>query len=188
MWITATAAPRSRRSSPSTTGAEAGVIGETRSSVPSATTSTCSRPPCRSAHWTSAETDRAASASVSTEAPSPETADPLRPELRRDRLGELARRDRQQLRLVAVALDPRGERELVDQLGELLRRRLDHLRIAAELRVEPLGTRDRTREPVHGRQRRAQVVAGQADELREGLFVGHVLPGTFEHRWSVRTS
>ena len=74
MWITATAAPRSRRSSPSTTGAEAGVIGETRSSVPSATTSTCSRPPCRSAHWTSAETDRAASASVSTEAPSPETA------------------------------------------------------------------------------------------------------------------
>ena len=36
--ITATAAPRSRRSSPSTTGAEAGVIGETRSSVPSATT------------------------------------------------------------------------------------------------------------------------------------------------------
>src|SRR5262249_6335141 len=47
----ATAAPRSRRSSPRTTGADAGVIGAIVSSGPVAVTSTSSTPPCRRAPW-----------------------------------------------------------------------------------------------------------------------------------------
>src|SRR5207237_1294307 len=46
---TATAAPRSRRSSPSSTGADAGVTGEIASSGPWTLSSTSSKPPWRSA-------------------------------------------------------------------------------------------------------------------------------------------
>src|SRR5919198_1984908 len=71
---TATAAPRSRRSSPRTTGAEAGVIGETSTRGPSTRTSTRSRPPCRNAHRMSAASARStAGASTVTGSPSPST-------------------------------------------------------------------------------------------------------------------
>src|SRR5689334_3860348 len=70
----ATAAPRSRRSSPSTTGADAGVIGAIVNSGPAAVTSTSSTPPCRRAHCAWAVTARCvASRSTRTAPPSPLT-------------------------------------------------------------------------------------------------------------------
>ena len=91
--ITATAAPRSRRSSPSTTGADEAVIGESVSVAPSTRSSTCSSPPCRSAHCTSAETAalRSPPGRRAPRRPSPQTRDALLAEpLRRGR-GELER-------------------------------------------------------------------------------------------------
>src|SRR5947207_2154489 len=60
---TATAAPGSRRSSPSTTRADAAVTGETSSSAPRTATVTSSSPPCRSAQRTRAETPSSAALS-----------------------------------------------------------------------------------------------------------------------------
>jgi hypothetical protein len=73
-----------------------------------------------------------------------------------------------QHRVVAATLDPRGEREQVEQLDELVRGARDQLDVAAHLlRVQLLEPRERLREPMHGRERGAQVVARERDQPGE---------------------
>ena len=70
-------------------------------------------------------------------------------------------------RLVAAALDPRGDAELVEQLGELKRSGVDHLHVALFRLAEVAHAHERLREAVDRRQRRAQVVSGERDEPRK---------------------
>ena len=75
-------------------------------------------------------------------------------------------------RVVAAALDPRGEREQVEQLGQLVGGGVDQAEIAdALVLVELVHPQHRLREALHGRERRAQVMAGERDEA--GEVVGH---------------
>ena len=87
--------------------------------------------------------------------------------------GERERVRLAQHRVVAAALDPGGERELVQQLGDLRGRRLDHLDVAVGRRLELGRARERRREAVHGRERRADVVARERDEPGERRVVLH---------------
>ena len=64
--------------------------------------------------------------------------------------------------VVAARLDPRGERELVEQLRHLRRGLPDHLDVAVGRRLELDRPLERLREAVHGRERRADVVAARA--------------------------
>ena len=69
--------------------------------------------------------------------------------------------------LVAIELDASGQAEQVEQRGHLVGRGLDQVdevRLALGERSRP---RQRLREAVHGRERRAQVVAGEGDEAGE---------------------
>ena len=71
--------------------------------------------------------------------------------------------------VVAARLDPRGEAELVEKRGHLVGRRfdqVDEVRLALAERARP---RQRLREAVDRRQRRAQVVARERDEPCKAL-------------------
>ncbi len=95
-------------------------------------------------------------------------ADPLGGGLReRERVG-LAQR-----RLVAVALDPRDDAELVEQLAHLPGGGLDHPHVPGLRVLELAAAGERAGEAVHRRKRRPQVVARQRDEAGERGVVGH---------------
>ena len=160
---TATAAPRSRRSSPSTTGADDLVTGVIVSIAPSTCNSTsakcglCQRrdPALRrlgiDVHFLSLAAHMHA----------------LLAELSRRELRELERVGRLQARLVRPALDPRGGAELVEQLVELARGGVDHLHVALLRLTEIVHTQHRPREAMDRRQRCAQVVSGERHEPRK---------------------
>ena len=63
--------------------------------------------------------------------------------------------------LVAVRLDPRGERQLFQELRHLRRGLVDHLDVAVGGRLELCRPTQRLHESVHRRERRAHVVAGE---------------------------
>ena len=71
--------------------------------------------------------------------------------------------------VVAPGLYPSAERELVHELAQLPGRGADHLDVATRRFLEAALPRERVREPDHGRERRAQVVARQGDETGEGV-------------------
>ena len=81
---------------------------------------------------------------------------------------EVERVHRLQVWLVAAALDPRGEAELVEQLCELPRCGVDHLQVALLLLVEVVHPYECLRESVDGRQRGSQIVGGKRNEARKG--------------------
>ena len=80
---------------------------------------------------------------------------------------EVERVDRLAIRLIAIALDPRGDAELVEELGELERSGVDHLEVALFRLAEVVHAHEGLREPVDRRQRRAQVVSGERDKPRK---------------------
>ena len=92
----------------------------------------------------------------------------------RGRLRELERVQLPAHRLVAPRLDPRAERKLVEQVGHLAGSRGDHLEVARRRVLELAEPRESLREAVHGRQRRAQVVAREHHEPGEIVVVSHV--------------
>jgi GTP cyclohydrolase IV len=69
--------------------------------------------------------------------------------------------------VVPAGLDPSRERQLVDELRELLRRGLDHPDVTAGRLLDRGHAGERPRKAVHGRKRRAQVVAREHDEMGE---------------------
>jgi hypothetical protein len=100
----------------------------------------------------------------------------LGPELLGGRVRELERVRAREHGVVAPCLELRAEGELVDQLGELGRSRVDHLEVAHGRLVVALHPDERLGEPVHGRKRRAQVVAREHDELGELRVFGQRVP------------
>ncbi len=93
-------------------------------------------------------------------------------ELARRLAGERERVDGFESRLEPSGLDPGDERELVEELGDLPRGLLDHVD-EPRCGVLELEASERPREPVHRRERRPQVVAGERDEAREPVLVAH---------------
>jgi hypothetical protein len=80
---------------------------------------------------------------------------------------EVKRVDGLAIRLIAIALDPRGDAELVQELSELERSRVDHLEVSLFRLAEVVHAHKGLREPVDRRQRRTQVVSGERDKLRK---------------------
>ena len=99
--------------------------------------------------------------------------DALRSETLRRVAGQLERVRRLPDGLVAPGFDPRDEPELVEKLANLLGRLLDHGDVACGRLTEIARARERQCESVHGRERRAQVVARKRDEASEMVGVGH---------------
>src|SRR5207302_5474717 len=87
-------------------------------------------------------------------------AHPLLPQLLLRCARELERVDRLEVGLVAVALDPGGEAELVEQLRQLPRGLDDHRRIPVVRLLQVAQPQERLGEPVDRRQRCAQIVRG----------------------------
>ena len=150
----------------------ASTTGLSASERPSTVQVTCSTGPKRIAAIASASRPRATAAgSVSIVSPLPGRHDPLVVRRReRDGVGL------DEARLETASLDPRGDTELVEQRRHLLGRLRDHRHEAEAALVELAASLERPREPVDGRERRPQVVAGQRDDAGEALVVGHRVP------------
>ena len=165
MTLTATEAPRSLGSSPSTIGAASGDdrldrhLGARydRRDLDAAMTRGRARQPCERALERSGVSLNARALTRGAGNGS---------------LRELERVDRAQDRLVASTLDPGRDREEVEQLDELVTRRIDDPEIAGGRLADVLADQ-RLREPLDRRERRPQVVAREGDETGEVL--GHRL-------------
>ena len=162
-------APRSFRSSASTIGAAASGIGEI------STVLRCERSrPARVRRGARRRVRaRARPASTGSAIDANRRAGAARhrllPEPLRCRPRELERVDFEQRRLVAARLDPRRDPELVEELGHLLGGRPRSSRRSGRPAPRARPPRERVREAVHGRERRAQVVARERDEARKIL-------------------
>jgi GTP cyclohydrolase-4 len=88
---------------------------------------------------------------------------------------KLQRVDLRQHGVVASELDPGDEAELVQELAHLTGGGLDHLDVPRRSGLE-LGLGQRSREAVHRRQRRAEIVTGKRHELGESRVLRHELP------------
>ena len=159
-------APRSLQSSPSTTGADAGVTGDRISdAAPSTASSTRSRPPWRAARRgraaASAALERPIDVDLHRRRPSPTRSSPAAPRPPR----ELERVDLASVGLVAAALDPRGERRAASSsVAHLLAPRPSIISDVARLGLAELvvarrasaRSRTRSRAACAGRGRRAR--------------------------------
>ena len=88
---------------------------------------------------------------------------------------ELERVDLAKRRLPAAVLDPRCSTELVEQPRQLLGRLLDHLEEPGRALVLIAHAIQGSREAVDRRERRAQVMAGQRDDLGKAAVVHRAL-------------